>query len=250
MVSRREATAGMLVAGSSFFTGRPSWGASTDEDAPFFQLTFPLVDSIQSPQKFGYKEPDEKQKAKAAEMVRTTPKGPRPLDIAQSFVDRFYASDPESISQWPEPSAWNPLVVEFFSATDMQARDDMVAWCAAFVNWCLERGGRKTSHSAASQSFLGRAFKNTADPQIGDLAVFTCHDKTTDKSLGLGHVTFVKEKPVDGRVKVVGGNQSKDGHASVISETSFPLGNRQVFRHIEGKYVACNMRLNTFVSVL
>ena len=250
MISRRNATAGIAVC----YALRPALAraqAALTNEAPFDQLTFPAFQAIGKPEQFGYKLPTAVQKEKAAEIVRTTPNGPTPIAIVQDFVDRYFVKDPDAISQWPAPSEWNPLIVTFFSSTSYPANNDMIPWCAAFANWCLERAGRTGSKSASSQSFLSsRAFKKTDDPKAGDLAVFTCYDPATNKSVGLGHVTFVKEKPADGRVKVIGGNQSKDGHSSIISETEFPLGDRAVKRHIGGKYVPCVMRLNSFISIV
>ena len=127
----------------------------------------------------------------------------------------------------------------------------MVAWCAAFANWCLKRSARTGSQSAASQSFLSATdFKRNSDPKVGDLAVFTCYDKDNGSSLGLGHVAFVKAKPTNGRVLVLGGNQSADGHSSVISERYFPTDAQIVKRHVAGKYVDCNMKLNTYITIV
>jgi uncharacterized protein (TIGR02594 family) len=251
MITRRVAMLGLMT-NSLLFNILPAAGQVDDKTVDSFdQLTFPPVDTLDNPEPFGYSPPTEAQKARAAEVVRTTPKGPRPIDIAQSFVDRFYKQDPEVISQWPSPSSWNPLVVEFFSATTLRANNDMIAWCAAFANWCIERSGRNGSRSAASQSFLGNAaFKTTDDPNIGDLVVFTCYDKLTGKSVGLGHVAFVKEKPANGRIKVIGGNQSADGHSSIISERYFPISPFDVRRHVGNNYILCTMRLNTFVRIV
>ena len=250
MITRRNATAG-IAACSAFGLASVRAQPALADEPPFDQLTFPAFEAIGKPEQFGYKPPTAIQKENAAEIVRATPNGPSPIAIVQSFVDRYYVKDPDSISQWPAPNEWNPLIVTFFSSTSYPANNDMIPWCAAFANWCLERAGRTGSRSAASQSFLSnKAFKRTDDPKAGDLIVFTCYDLATNKSVGVGHVTFVKEKPANGRVKVVGGNQSKDGHSSIISETEFPLGDRPVKRHIGSKYVPCVMRLNSFIAIV
>lgn len=250
MVSRRSVAAGIAACSVLRFELAQAQAPAPDE-VPFEQLTFPAFEAIGKPELFGYKPATAAQKEKVKEIIRTTPNGPTPIAIVQSFIDRYYVSDPEAISQWPAPKEWNPLVVAFFSSTSYPANSDMIPWCAAFANWCLERAGRTGSRSASSQSFLAnKAFKKTNDPKVGDLAIFTCYDPVTKKSVGLGHVAFVKDKPANGRVKVVGGNQSKDGHSSIISEAEFPLGDRAVKRHIGGKYVPCVMRLNTFISIV
>jgi len=251
MISRRAFGSGLIA--YSLCGSGPSAGQPTEDDGTgsLDQLIYPPFGAIDAPRPFGYKPPDEKQKRKAEDIVKATIKGPRPIDIAQSFIERFYTQDPEAISQWPAPAPWNPLIVEFFSATTLKANNDMVAWCAAFANWCLERSGRRGSKSAASQSFLDKkTFKRSDDPVVGDLAIFTCYDKITNKSLGLGHVAFVKEKPANGHVKVVGGNQSADGHASIISRRDFVTGDRDIRRHVGVKYALCTMRLNTYISIV
>jgi hypothetical protein len=126
----------------------------------------------------------------------------------------------------------------------------MIAWCAAFANFCIERHGGKGSRSASSQSFLSQVFKRTKDPKRGDLVVFTCYEPGTEESIGLGHVTFFKEKVGDNQIRVVGGNQSKDGHSSIISERVMTTTERTVKRHLaNGAYVDTAMRLNTYISM-
>jgi uncharacterized protein (TIGR02594 family) len=249
MITRRKLILGL--AGYPLIGGvLPALGQTAEEaDLTFDQLIYPPIEALDDPQPFGYKPATEAQKKRAKEIVDGTPKGPRPIDIAQSFVDRFYAKEPEAISQWPAPANWNPLIVDFFGATSYRANNDMIAWCAAFANWCLERSGRTGSRSAASQSFLSKDFKATNDPKPGDLAVFTCYDKASGKSLGLGHVTFFKGTISNTRIRVVGGNQSGDGHSSIISEREFSTVDRDVRRHVGNNYVLCTMKFNTYLQI-
>jgi uncharacterized protein (TIGR02594 family) len=250
VISRRSMNAGLMAASVSVFN--PIAGAQSEpEELPFTQLNYPPFDALDAPQKFGLNEPTQAQKAKVSQIIQSTPRGPRPYDVARSFVDRFYGKDPEVISQWPRPAAWNPLIVEFFSATTKKANNDMIPWCAAFANWCLIRSNRVGSNSAASQSFLAsRAFKKTDEPKVGDLAIFTCFDQKSGKSLGLGHATFVRELPANGKLKVTGGNQSTDGHSSIICDSEYPLGDRIVKRHVGGNYVPTVMRLSKYISIV
>src|ERR1700722_17732952 len=44
-----------------------------------------------------------------------------------------------------------------------------------------------------------KEFTRTNDPKVGNVAVFTCYDKQTNESIGLGHVAFVREKPLVSR---------------------------------------------------
>jgi uncharacterized protein (TIGR02594 family) len=246
MITRRAAAFG--IAGSVVLL-RSARLAAEDAPEPFNQLIYPPIEALDNPEPFGYQPATEDEINKAKLISEQTPKGPRPIDIAQSFVDRFYKSELNAISQWPAPSHWNPLIVEFFSATSYHANNDMIAWCAAFANWCLERAGKSGSRSAASQSFLSKDFEATKNPKPGDLAIFTCYDKASGKSLGLGHVTFFKSKISETYINVVGGNQSGDGHSSIISERPFFVADRDVGRHVGNNYVTCTMRLNRYISV-
>jgi uncharacterized protein (TIGR02594 family) len=248
MITRRMLAMGLATHAALVSTSPAFAEPSEVTGGEFVQLTYPPITAINAPRPFGFSPATEAQKAKAKAIEDATPNGPRPIDIAQSFVDRFFSQDPEAISQWPAPASWNPLVVDFFSATSLHANNDMIAWCAAFANWCIRRSGKHGSGSASSQSFISKTFKATSAPAVGDLAVFTCYDKTTGKSLGLGHVTFFKEQLDDHRIKVVGGNQSKDGHSSIISEGTFVTTNTTVGRHVGDSYVASTMRLNAYIS--
>jgi len=251
MISRRNFAIG-LISAPLLFEAMPLFGQNVNiTELSFDQLLFPPFEALDNPEPFGYSSPNEAQKRKAMEIINTTPKGPKAIDIAQSFIDRFYKKDPEAISQWPAPRSWNPLIKTFFSATVNPANNDMIPWCAAFVNWCIERSGRNGSRSASSQSFLNQEFfKNTDSPQIGDLIIFTCYDKNTDKSLGIGHVAFVKELPESGHVKCIGGNQSFDGKNSIVCEKPYRTSPFEVNRIVNGKHIPCTMRINTFIRLI
>src|ERR1022692_1283888 len=65
----------------------------------------------------------------------------------------------------------NPLIVEFFTATQTSPSSDAVPWCAAFANWCLFRAGKQYTNSASSGSFRCGLGNTTTSPQSGDLVV-------------------------------------------------------------------------------
>jgi uncharacterized protein (TIGR02594 family) len=236
---------GLLFMGSSL-----SAAAVDDDEVDFVQLEFAPFGALDKPDLYGYKEPTPDQKNAVSDIISNTPRGPLPIDVAESFITRFYSSDPKAISQWPAPAAWNPLVVHFFNdATNDKVNNDMVEWCSAFANWCIWWSGKTGSESASSQSFLRNSLAKVSTPQRGDLAVFTCFDEAGN-SLHLGHVGFVKEPPSDtSKITLIGGNTSKDGHSSIICEKDFLTGPRQVSRTISGKRVPCTMRLNKYVRL-
>ena len=249
MLTRRNIAMGMLTC-PVLLNGSPAASqmlAAAEER--FDQLIYPPIDDADNAPPFGYRPATDAQKKKAADISAGAPKGPAPVDIAQSFFERFYKKDPEAITQWPAPASWNPLMLEFFFTTPSKFNSDMVAWSAAFVNWCLERSGRSGTQNSGSQSFLAKEFKITDAPQPGDLAVFTCYDKSTGRSLSFGHVAFFKEKLAGNRIRVIGGNPSADGHSSIICEREFLTTDHDVRRHIGETYSLCTMRLNSFIKL-
>jgi uncharacterized protein (TIGR02594 family) len=80
----------------------------------------------------------------------------------------------------------NPRVVRYYAdAGHPEAREDEVAWCAAFVGACLERAGIGSTRSLMARSYLawGQAL---AEPRTGAIAVLS---RGSDPSLG--HVGFL-----------------------------------------------------------
>src|SRR5262245_3654089 len=113
MISRRALAFGL--AGFPWISGAlPGLAQTAAEAEPVFsQLIYPPIEALDDPVPFGYQPATQEQIRRAADIISQTPKGPRPIDIAQSFVDRFFEKEPKLISQWPAPESWNPLVVEF-----------------------------------------------------------------------------------------------------------------------------------------
>jgi uncharacterized protein (TIGR02594 family) len=249
MITRR-AFAGAVFAVAFPYTNAFADEISEDIALPAEDLLYPPFEALTEAKEFGYKEPSSDEKAKAETAIKATPHGPTPIAVMQSFVARYYDSDPKVISQWPAPNAWNPIIVEFFKATSNPVNNDMVPWCAASANWCIEWAGGKGSRSAASQSFLDPPFQKVRDPKVGDLAVFTCYEKSSGANTRLGHVGFVAKAPANNAVLLVGGNTAKDAYSSIICQRYFQTTDRDVWRHIGNKRVLCTMRLNSYVAVV
>lgn len=93
-----------------------------------------------------------------------------------------------------------PRILEYHQATSLKATNDETAWCSAFVSWCLEKAGYKSTHSAWAKSYLkyGTELKF---PKLGCICVFTRGPQS-------GHVAFYISTNKDGSLKVLGGNQS------------------------------------------
>lgn len=221
-----------------------------DSEDSLDELEYPSFDLINESRLFGNLEPTQEQYEEAKSIWENAPNGITPYDIAKYFLN-FEHTKPEIITQWPKAKAWNPLIVEFFSSTNYQAKNDLVPWCAAFVNWCLNRSQRKTSGSPASQSFLNKNhFERIKNPNVGDLAVFTCYDILTEKSVGLGHVAFVAKvpKPTDTHILCLGGNQTLKRN-SMVCMKQYKLSNVRTTRTIKKKQVNVNMRLNSYIRI-
>ncbi|WP_438275111.1 CHAP domain-containing protein [Nitrobacter sp.] len=249
MFSRRKIVQGIAVT-SLVSPVRTSLAyATSNEEELLTPLESPLISDLTKMHPFGSHPASREEIARADEIIANTPTGPRPIDIAQSFVTRFYASDPHAISQWPKSQSWNPLIARFFEATTLHAKQDTVAWCAAFVNWCLERAKRPATKSSASQSFATtELFSVTDSPVEGDIAVFTCYKEGTNLSYDVGHVTFFKDNVDSNHIAVIGGNQGGKT-PSIICEKQYPK-EFPSSRIVGGKRVPVEYRLNRFLHVI
>ena len=85
------------------------------------------------------------------------------------------------------------------------------AWCAAFVNAALQHAGIDGTGSNLARSFLdwGESVKT---PQRGDIVVFS----RTNNPL-YGHVGFFDGFNANGTIRVLGGNQGRNGAVSVAN---------------------------------
>lgn len=93
-------------------------------------------------------------------------------------------------------------ILEYHAATRLRAQSDEVPWCAAFVCWCLETAGVRSTRSARAADFA--LYGQPCDLKDGAIVVF---GKTDPDAGGSGHAAFcVGLEP--GHVLVLGGNQS------------------------------------------
>lgn len=142
-------------------------------------------------------------------------------------LNTFSAVDSVNDDGEPYNAEWstraNPLIVAFFlQATDFDPDDirgDQTPWCAAFVNWCLMRSGKRGTRSASSGSF--RCVGNeTPEPTTGDIAVFK-NVGEDEACRGSGHVAFhVRNAGAD--IYVLGGNQSNRIKVSKYAIDEYP----------------------------
>lgn len=98
-------------------------------------------------------------------------------------------------------------VLDYHASTSLRARNDETAWCSSFVNWSMAEGGVRGTGSARARDWLswGQTVpREAAQVRPGDVIVFP-----RGKDPRSGHVAIISAVHADGRVTVVGGNQSQ-----------------------------------------
>lgn len=100
----------------------------------------------------------------------------------------------------------NPRILEYHKSTWLKAETDEDAWCAAFVNWTLEKAGVTSKDSPRAKDWLDWG-RPVADPIYGSVVVVKI------KSY---HVGFVVGKKGDA-ILILGGNQG-GGKKVCVSE--------------------------------
>ncbi|WP_404813677.1 NlpC/P60 family protein [Geomonas agri] len=91
----------------------------------------------------------------------------------------------------------NPRIIIYHGSTSLRATSDEVAWCSAFVNWCLRQAGITGTNSAAATSWLH--WGQMTCPKPGAITVVR-------KNTGQNHVSFYIDETRD-YYKLLGGNQ-------------------------------------------
>ncbi|MDP8224497.1 MAG: TIGR02594 family protein [Candidatus Lernaella stagnicola] len=95
----------------------------------------------------------------------------------------------------------NPRIQEYLASSGLMYVADETAWCAAFVNWCLQQAGLEGTERPNARSFL--AYGEPADtPRVGDIVVLwrIAPDHWT------GHSAFYAGEE-NGDLLLLGGNQ-------------------------------------------
>ena len=104
----------------------------------------------------------------------------------------------------------NPEIIKYFSATNINTKSDGTYWCAAYANWCLQKGGVNGTGTAWGPDFESWG-QELSDPANGALAVF----KT-------GHVGFVVGKNGD-NLLILHGNWSHSVTISTIDKSEIKM---------------------------
>lgn len=118
----------------------------------------------------------------------------------------------------------NPRIIEYHATTSYGAKEDEIAWCSSFVNWCMIQAGIKGTNSAAAKSWLD--WGTVLDtPQVGCVCVIKLKTKKDDPATGTtsGYHVGLWKKTEGGRVSLVGGNQSDQ-----VKVSSFGLGTYEI----------------------
>ncbi len=173
----------------------------------------------------------------ARQILDSAPKGKSLIETARYFegISEKNADGYMYNAQWP--TRWNPVIVGFYQSTSLPKpyvykKGDTIDWCAAFINWCLVRGGFRDTGNAMSGSFrLGSGLgKPTTEPKEGDIIVFKKADPK-EAAVGFGHVGIFVEK-VAGGYRVLGGNQKAGKKYSSVNTTFFRESGSLVFDSI------------------
>lgn len=104
----------------------------------------------------------------------------------------------------------NPRIVEYLNSTDLALKypslPDETDWCAAFVNWCIEKAGIASANSALVNPWT-KWGKQSSPPERGAVTTFLWDD-------GWAHVSFYLGD-IGNYVVCLGGNQSDSVWISV-----------------------------------
>lgn len=108
----------------------------------------------------------------------------------------------------------HPRIIEYLKTTNFGGSlHDEVPWCAAFVSWCLEQAGIRSTRRANARSYL--VFGDECEVKPGAIVVMRRGDSQTQ-----GHVGFVAQYSAKtGTIKVLGGNQRNQACERWMSAT-------------------------------
>lgn len=94
----------------------------------------------------------------------------------------------------------NPRVLEYHDCTTLDACEDSVPWCSAFVNWCCKQAGIKGTGLANARSWLKWGVP-VDKPVEGCIVILKRPPNPAS-----GHVAFFVRE-LGGMVELLGGNQ-------------------------------------------
>ncbi|WP_268795353.1 NlpC/P60 family protein [Sphingomonas sp. Leaf23] len=113
----------------------------------------------------------------------------------------------------------NPRIVEYHATTTLAAKTDEVAWCASFVNWCLEQAGIRGIRSARAADW-GKFGVALSEPRYGCIVHIYRTPRGVDGSTGSSsgnHVAFFVGQTAT-HIQLLGGNQGNQ-----VKVSGYPL---------------------------
>ncbi|WP_268934853.1 NlpC/P60 family protein [Sphingomonas sp. Leaf37] len=121
-------------------------------------------------------------------------------------------------------SQHNRRIIEYHAATGLAAKEDEVAWCASFVNWCLREAGVRGNNSARARDF-GSWGRKLDTARYGCIVHLHRAPRGVDASTGSSsgnHVAFFISQTAT-HITLLGGNQGNR-----VRESSYPLSQYRV----------------------
>ncbi|MFD1033452.1 TIGR02594 family protein [Sphingomonas hankookensis] len=115
--------------------------------------------------------------------------------------------------------AHNPRIVEYHATTTLAAKTDEVAWCASFVNWCLEQAGIRGIRSARAADW-GKFGTALSEPRYGCIVHIYRTPRGVDGATGSSsgnHVAFFVGQTAT-HIQLLGGNQGNQ-----VKVSNYPL---------------------------
>lgn len=88
------------------------------------------------------------------------------------------------IIEEPGPLRNNPRILEYHASTTLHAQTDEIAWCSAFVNWCMEQAKIHGTGLALARSWLKWGML-LAEPKLGCVTILKRGSNPSQ-----GHVGF------------------------------------------------------------
>jgi uncharacterized protein (TIGR02594 family) len=107
----------------------------------------------------------------------------------------------------------DPRITQYFSTTTLGPQPSSVAWCSAFVNFCV-----KTSDNAGTNNALARSWLNWGENST--TLIPGCIVVLTRGSPGLGHVGFYVGDGGRDLIQLLGGNQHNSVNISSFSKAA------------------------------
>ena len=137
-------------------------------------------------------------------------------------------------------SQHNPRIVEYFAKCGHSwVKDDETAWCAAFMGFCLETAGIKSTRQLNARSYLNFGTP-VAVPSLGDIVVFWRGSKNGWE----GHVGFFIKETNTG-ILTLGGNQ-----ADQVFIAEYPKNQLLGYRKINEVNEKCSIKQFTLMQLV